>query len=140
MKYNRIEIRRLQLPGGFAVSFDDTDTEDRISQEEYNPNALGFFYYPKEWRVQKAFDILKLDMIKRREREIAALQEEIDAIEELALPEWVESIPSDVDNHKNTKRCVNCGKMVDITDGSSHDGCDFIWGRRGWRQLGAYDS
>jgi hypothetical protein len=44
---------------------------------------------------------------------------------------------SDLDNFKC---CENCKGLVDITDESGHkDGCDFVWGRRGWRQLGVYD-
>ncbi len=36
--------------------------------------------------------------------------------------------------------CDNCKKKVDIElNGGKHDNCDFIYGRRGWRQLGVYD-
>lgn len=56
-------------------------------------------------------------------------------------------IPTDRDESpKETKKsprifkCENCGKMVDVDGETSvHSGCDFVWGRRGWRQLGAYD-
>lgn len=36
-------------------------------------------------------------------------------------------------------RCENCNKVVDVNEDSHHEGCDFVYGRRGWRQLGAYD-
>lgn len=36
--------------------------------------------------------------------------------------------------------CDNCGENVEINGfGGVHDGCDYVWGRRGWRQLGVYD-
>ena len=37
-------------------------------------------------------------------------------------------------------QCENCNKTVDVNEDSGHHlGCDFVYGRRGWRQLGAYD-
>lgn len=33
-------------------------------------------------------------------------------------------------------KCENCGKLC---DGNKHVGCDWVLGRRGWRQLGVYD-
>ncbi len=36
--------------------------------------------------------------------------------------------------------CENCNKKVNVDlNGGSHENCDFVYGRRGWRQLGAYD-
>lgn len=47
---------------------------------------------------------------------------------------------------KNTQKsnklasCDNCNKKVNIDlNSSKHDNCDFIYGRRGCRQLGVYD-
>lgn len=38
------------------------------------------------------------------------------------------------------KKCENCGKLVDIDNNAGHfDICDYVYGRRGWRQLGIYD-
>jgi hypothetical protein len=37
-------------------------------------------------------------------------------------------------------RCDGCGKVVDVSEGGAHEGCGWVYGRRGWRQLGAYDS
>jgi hypothetical protein len=38
------------------------------------------------------------------------------------------------------KVCENCGEKVNIRkDGGHHAKCDFVYGRRGWRQLGTYD-
>ena len=38
------------------------------------------------------------------------------------------------------KNCDNCGEKVEITGlGGAHSGCDYVYGRRGWRQLGVYD-
>lgn len=39
-------------------------------------------------------------------------------------------------------KCEGCGKMIDISGGAGtggHEGCQWVYGRRGWRQLGAYD-
>lgn len=38
------------------------------------------------------------------------------------------------------KKCEKCGYLVniDIAHGA-HKTCDYVWGRRGWRQLGVYD-
>lgn len=36
--------------------------------------------------------------------------------------------------------CDGCKNRVNLEDGSGHAaGCKFVWGRRGWRQLGVYD-
>lgn len=36
--------------------------------------------------------------------------------------------------------CENCNRRVNLTTNEGHlNRCDFVWGRRGWRQLGAYD-
>ena len=44
------------------------------------------------------------------------------------------------DHKSNYKKCENCNQTVNIEDESGHKkGCDYVWGRRGWRQLGAYD-
>ena len=41
---------------------------------------------------------------------------------------------------KNIKVCENCKKSVNIDDETGHDeNCKFVYGRRGWRQLGEYD-
>lgn len=34
-------------------------------------------------------------------------------------------------------KCPECGNTS--ADGDSHSGCDYVYGRRGWRQLGVYD-
>lgn len=40
----------------------------------------------------------------------------------------------------NTKTCENCHQKVNIDDNTGHGKyCDYVYGRRGWRQLGAYD-
>lgn len=40
----------------------------------------------------------------------------------------------------NIKICDNCEYSVDITTNKGHKPhCQFVWGRRGWRQLGVYD-
>lgn len=39
---------------------------------------------------------------------------------------------------KKLTYCERCGKSVDKTD-SKHDSCDWVYGFRGWRQLGVYD-
>jgi hypothetical protein len=37
-------------------------------------------------------------------------------------------------------RCENCGQLVNVDKNTGHaDGCGYVYGRRGWRQLGAYD-
>jgi hypothetical protein len=35
------------------------------------------------------------------------------------------------------KRCPECGNTE--ADGNGHPKCDWVYGRRGWRQLGVYD-
>jgi hypothetical protein len=91
MKYNLIEIRpnRLNDDEPWIVKYDDTDTHDRESSRSYEPCGLGFFYYPRKWGPQKAFDILKKDMIDRRKKEIEILQKDISSIEKIELPDWV---------------------------------------------------
>lgn len=38
------------------------------------------------------------------------------------------------------KVCDNCGEIAEVTGlGGAHSGCDYVYGRRGWRQLGVYD-
>lgn len=38
------------------------------------------------------------------------------------------------------RKCENCEKLVNIDNNTGHfDICDYVWGRRGWRQLGTYD-
>jgi len=33
------------------------------------------------------------------------------------------------------KKCKNCSKLVNISTNSGHiHGCDYVYGRRGWRQ------
>jgi hypothetical protein len=34
-------------------------------------------------------------------------------------------------------RCPKCRMMTPF--GNQHDGCDYVYGGRGWRQLGVYD-
>ena len=91
MKYNLIEIR----PNSYweqerwSVSFDNSDELDREADKKYQPHSLGFFYYPKKWKPEKAFQILKDDMIKTRQNEINRLQLDMEAIKNLKLPDWV---------------------------------------------------
>lgn len=35
------------------------------------------------------------------------------------------------------KKCPECGNTD--ANGEAHPGCDWVYGRRGWRQLGVYD-
>ena len=91
MKYNLIEIRpnRFDNKEKWTVRYDPTDQHDREPCKSYEPAGLGFFYYPRKWGPQKAFDILKKDMIDRRAREIEMLQEDINYIEKMELPNEV---------------------------------------------------
>ncbi len=93
MKYSLIEIRPnprfCEEP--WSVRFDNTDKLDRESCKAYTPNHLGFFYFPRKWEAQKAFDILKDSMVLRRQEEIERLQNDIKSIQALKLPEWVNS-------------------------------------------------
>ena len=93
MKYNSIEMRRHHQcqPNDirWTVVFDNTDVHNRISSKKYIPNSgLGFFYYPRKWCVEKAFDMLKQSMIERREAEIKFWQREIEELKRVELPEW----------------------------------------------------
>lgn len=94
MKYNMIEIipRGLDRSNPWIVKFDDSDQRDRLSSKEYTPSSLGFFYYPRRWKAKKAFEILKADMMKRRQKEIVTLQKDIDLIGRLELPDWIEKL------------------------------------------------
>lgn len=51
--------------------------------------------------------------------------------------------PKIPEQQKDTSRfntCDGCGKLVNIDNETGHvAGCDYVWGRRGWRQLGVYD-
>lgn len=41
---------------------------------------------------------------------------------------------------ENLKICENCGRPVNIKTNKGHkEYCGWVWGRRGWRQLGIYD-
>jgi len=90
MKYSLIEI----LPNPkfceepWSVKFDDTDPHDREPCKQYSPHGLGFFYFPRKWGSQKGFDVLKADMIERRQKEIKAIQKDINQIKKLELPDW----------------------------------------------------
>lgn len=36
--------------------------------------------------------------------------------------------------------CENCGELINIDNNTGHyDNCDYVYGRRGWRQIGSYD-
>jgi len=57
-----------------------------------------------------------------------------------SLAEFIKKYHDDK-NKSNIKICDNCGYSVDITTNKGHKPyCQFIFGRRGWRQLGIYDS
>ncbi len=90
MKYSLIEIRpTITEESRWRVGFDDTDPYDRVSCKKYIPNAgLGFFYFPRKWKTEKAFEILKEEMIKVRQKEIEYIQRDIDDIKNIQLPEW----------------------------------------------------
>jgi hypothetical protein len=37
-------------------------------------------------------------------------------------------------------RCDNCANLVNVNKNTGHAyGCDYVYGRRGWRQIGSYD-
>lgn len=90
MKYSLIEIRPntkfCEEP--WRVNFDDTDAHDREPCKKYEPHVLGFFYFPRKWGAQKGFDILKAYMIERRQKEIDAIQKDLEQIKKLELPDW----------------------------------------------------
>ena len=71
------------------VKFDNTDKEDRMSCKEYMSQPLGFFYYPRKWGVEKRFQVLKDDMIRRRQKEVDHLLRDIESIKNTKLPDWV---------------------------------------------------
>lgn len=50
-----------------------------------------------------------------------------------------ESRPTLKVTEKKYSVCDGCGRSVDISNGGGHEFCSYVWGRRGWRQLGAYD-
>lgn len=51
--------------------------------------------------------------------------------------------PDDTPTLKVTEKkysiCDGCGQSVNTSNGGGHEFCSYVWGRRGWRQLGAYD-
>jgi hypothetical protein len=91
MKYSLIEIKvnsKFQTDR-FQVCYDEGDGADRVSKKTYQPSSLGFFYYPKKWKPEKAFNLLKGNMINDRMEMIDSLKKDIEELEKLRLPDWV---------------------------------------------------
>ena len=61
--------------------------------------------------------------------------------DEVPLPTLNPFLKKPVSHGSRKSRCEGCGEPVDLTNNPSgtHTGCDWIYGRRGWRQLGTYD-
>lgn len=55
--------------------------------EQHPPHSLGFWHYDRSIGVKKAFEILKQDMIDRRNKEVEILLNDIAELEELEYKE-----------------------------------------------------
>jgi hypothetical protein len=93
IKYNCIEIRPKAFgEKAFRVEFDNSDQTLRYAGKggKYEPCAMGFFHYPRDWEVEKAFDLLKQKMISDVNQSIECLLEMKRMLEAVDLPEWVQ--------------------------------------------------
>lgn len=112
-KYEECECQRLEL-----LSFVELVATGKRPDGTYN--------YCREALGQIAKDLLK------KHWHMKSAQIEGDS-------EIGAGMSSDIDIRR-IKSCENCGRPVDIeTEAGHRAGCDFVWGRRGWRQLGSYD-
>ena len=90
MKYDTIEIRPTSFDDKrWRVLYDNSDKIDRVSRKKYEPHSLGFFIFPRKWGPVKGFKTLKNHMIELRKAEIAKLQQSIQELEELELPDYL---------------------------------------------------
>lgn len=85
MLYSTVEIKpKAFREPGWIVSFYDLehDREDENTQ----PNALGFYHYPRHIGKQAAFEKLRQYMIRSHEERIALLTESVNSLKALEAP------------------------------------------------------
>jgi len=80
MKYSAIEIYPTEK--SWKILNYSLDGE-REPKKEYKPAPNGIFYYPSEWDVEKAFNILKVDIIERHKSRIENLTESMQKLSKL---------------------------------------------------------
>jgi hypothetical protein len=85
MLYDTVEINP-SGNGKWSVTFSSLNRQ-REEKDEYLPNAMGFFHYPRKWGKQKGFNILKNYMIKQHEQEIARLRKSLKALKSVSYNE-----------------------------------------------------
>lgn len=81
MLYDTIEIR-LMLNGGWVVFHQELPYDRKKGEQRLN-GTLGFFHYPREWGKEKAFEVLRGQMIEERLKVIAELQNQIEQLRAL---------------------------------------------------------
>jgi hypothetical protein len=85
MYYNLIQI----VPGWpnrgeWVVKIQERDG-DRKASTTFPDAKLGFMYYPRRMKEQKAFQMLKDSMIEIHEKELKRVQESLDKLKQLTL-------------------------------------------------------
>lgn len=61
--------------------------EERLERSDCMPNPLGYYYFPDDKPIEKAFKILKDCMILAHKREIDRLEESLKKLMELTPPD-----------------------------------------------------
>lgn len=91
MYYSVVRITPDRITKSWSVSVEDLDG-DRVA-EDRDPMALGFYIFPRTIGVKKAFQALKKKMIQRHKEELAKLQESLEKLEKLTMPDRLVTFP-----------------------------------------------
>jgi len=92
---------------------------------------IGFQYMRKSY-AEGAWAMLKSHYNQRTEHRLLCDGVAVEQVGKQTVK--VNSVVVDI------KVCENCFQKVNIDDNTGHGMyCDYVYGRRGWRQLGAYD-
>ena len=84
MKFGTVEIReRATKRGVFVVSFSDLDGDRH--NENFGPNGLGFYHYPKRKGKAQAFEELRAHMVRCHEDVIQKLVQRVKKLNALEM-------------------------------------------------------
>jgi len=87
MRYRSIYIEPDPFTVGKWRTRSYLDQADRVAHPDPQPlPGLGVFYSPMRRSLKRGFNELKASMIEKHEKEIAALQKSLKALQELELP------------------------------------------------------
>jgi hypothetical protein len=81
MKFSTVEIRPRTTTDEWQVLF--SDLEGDRHNEDFGPNGLGFYHYPRRMGRKKAFEALRNHIISKHEKEIEALTQSIGKLKKL---------------------------------------------------------